>query len=79
MSDKTSHSFQKWQQQLGPAAGPLLRPAEAAEYLGISVSGFYQQIKEGNLPPLVKIGPRAAGMSRPWLDRLIERRLAGKL
>lgn len=57
----------------GPACGPLLRPAVAA-YLGLSISTFYEQIKAGMLPPLVKIGSRASGVPKPWLDAFIAAR-----
>lgn len=65
----------KWTLRLGQPSGPLLRPADAANYLGLSISSFYGLIQSGALPPLVKIGPRAAGMPKPWLDRLIQERL----
>lgn len=58
----------------GPACGPLLRPAAAAAYLGLSISTFYEQIKAGMLPPLVKIGSRASGVPKPWLDAFIATR-----
>lgn len=57
-----------------PACGPLLRPAAAAAYLGLSISTFYEQIKAGMLPPLVKIGSRASGVPKPWLDAFIAAR-----
>lgn len=60
--------------KLGPASGPMLRPARAAAYLGLSLSTFYEQIKSGELPPLVKVGLRASAMPQPWLDTVIAHR-----
>lgn len=57
-----------------PAAGPLLRPKDAAEYLGYSKSHFYALVERGELPKPIKIGRgfnAATGVPRPWLDAVI--------
>lgn len=59
-----------------PATGPLLRPADAARYLGLGISTMYDQIQRGEIPPLVKIGARASGIPKPWLDAAIQLRAA---
>lgn len=33
--------------------GPVLRPAEAAAYYGVSLSTYYELIKAGEVPPLI--------------------------
>ena len=57
-----------------PVSGPILRPADAARYVGLGLSTFYNGIAEGSLPPLIKIGPRASGVPRPWLDAVLRSR-----
>ena len=53
------------------ATGPLLRTIDAAAYLGISVPGYYEKAAKGALPSPLKIGGRASGVPRPWLDAVI--------
>jgi excisionase family DNA binding protein len=63
-----------------PATGPLLRPKDAAEYLGYSKSQFYALAERGELPAPIKIGRGhngAAGVPRPWLDAIIAARAGG--
>ncbi len=67
-----------WHALLGHPSGPLLRPAEAANYLGLSLASFYGQVKSGQLPPLIKIGPRAAAIPKPWLDLMIAEKFFGR-
>ena len=57
-----------------PPTGPILRPATAAEYLGLSVSGYYKQAARGLVPMPIVIGRRASGVPRPWLDAVIASR-----
>jgi len=59
--------------------GPLLRPKQAAEYLGISVSTYYLRAAEGRLPDPKRLaaGMRVAGIPRPWLDAVIAAGVAG--
>jgi predicted DNA-binding transcriptional regulator AlpA len=56
-------------------AGPILRPAEAAKYLGLSIQCYYLMASRGDLPSPVKIGTRASGVPRPWLDAVIADRV----
>lgn len=58
-----------------PPTGPILRPADAAEYLGLSVPSYYDQANQGLLPVPIKIGVRATGVPRPWLDAVIASRV----
>lgn len=53
------------------ATGPILRPADAAAYLGLSVAGYYEKAAKGALPTPLKLGGRASGIPRPWLDAVI--------
>lgn len=59
-----------------PATGPLLRPAEAARYLGYrSATYFYTLVKKGIVPSPIRLGPGnsgAVGVPRPWLDAVIQ-------
>ena len=67
----TSEAPQPW---IGvTATGPVLRPAQAAAYYGVSLSTYYEMIKAGELPPFVKLGrrSRASGVPRAWLDAVI--------
>lgn len=59
------------------ATGPILRPADAAAYLGISVQGYYEKAAKGALPVPLKLGGRASGVPRPWLDAIIGHAAAG--
>lgn len=53
--------------------GPILRPADAAAYLGISSANYYEKASKGILPSPLKLGGRASGVPRPWLDAIIGR------
>jgi len=54
--------------------GPFLRPKQAAEYIGVSLAGYYQHANDGNLPKFVKLSLNASGVPRPWLDAVIAAR-----
>lgn len=55
-----------------PATGPLLRPAQAAEYLGYkSRSHYYTLAQQGRVPAPIHVGGSAAGVPKPWLDAII--------
>lgn len=54
-----------------PATGPLLRPAKAASYLGLSETTYRRMVGEDLLPRPVRIGVRATGVPQPWLDAVI--------
>jgi excisionase family DNA binding protein len=60
------------------AQGPMLRPAQAAAYFGVSPSTYYSMIQAGDLPPFIKLGrrSRASGVPRAWLDAVIVARAA---
>ncbi len=55
-------------------AGGMLRPAEAARFLGISVQTAYRWAAQGRLPRPLKIGPRTSGWKladlQAYLDRM---------
>ena len=59
------------------AAGPLLRPDEAAKYVGFSTPHYYRMVARGLLPKPIKVGERATGVPRPWLDAVIASWIAG--
>ena len=55
-----------------PATGPLLRPAQAAEFLGFKSRGHYYALaKQGRVPSPIHVGGRAAGIPLPWLQAVI--------
>lgn len=56
-----------------PATGPILRPAEAARYLGFSRSHYYLLAKTGQVPAPIKLfrSNGAAGVPQAWLDAAI--------
>ncbi len=57
-----------------PATGPLLRPAEAAQYLGYkSRSHYYELAKRGVVPEPLRFGQgtTSVGVPKPWLDAII--------
>lgn len=57
--------------------GPLLRPAEAAQFLSISVSSYYALAKSGTVPSPVKITPngRASGVPKNVLEAFVRSRM----
>lgn len=61
-----------------PVTGPLIRVNAAAEYVGYSVTQFYELVKQGVLPKPLHLGnsQRAAGVPKPWLDAVIAARAA---
>lgn len=54
-----------------PPTGPMLRPKEAAAWLGLSLTGYYEQCRSGHVPKPIKIGLRSTGVPKPWLDAVI--------
>lgn len=56
----------------------LLRPKQAMERLGLPRTPFYEDVRNGLLPPLVKIGPRASAIPSNEVDAVISYRIAGK-
>jgi predicted DNA-binding transcriptional regulator AlpA len=61
-----------------PAQGPIMRPAAAAEYFGVSISTYYELIQAGIVPPFIKLShrARASGVPKAWLDAAIAARAA---
>lgn len=49
----------------------IIRPREAAEYLGIGRSTLYRYIDAGLLPRPIKIGPQVTGWRLSTLDQFI--------
>ena len=61
-----------------PAVGPLLRPAAAAEYLGLSKATYYAKAATGVFPVPLKIADGAAsGVPQRWLDAIVARAAEG--
>ena len=54
-----------------PPRGPILKPTQAARYVGFSRSLMYAKIKLGCFPPVIKIGERSGGIPQNWLDAFI--------
>jgi prophage regulatory protein len=52
----------------------VLRPREAASFLGISKPTLYRYIRAGHIPAPRRIGPNAVGWTRAdleaWVDEL---------
>ena len=61
------------------AAGPILRPPEAAKYYGVGLSTYYELIKSGDVPGFIKLSfrARASGVPKAWLDAAIAARASG--
>jgi len=62
-----------------PATGPLLRPKEAAAYLGYSRAHYYVLASRGDVPLPIRMGRgkvAAAAVPKPWLDAVIAARAA---
>ena len=54
-------------------AGGILRPAEAARFLGVSCQTLYRWSAVGRLPRPLKIGPRTSGWKLADLQAFIDR------
>jgi len=52
----------------------IYRPADAARFLGISKPTLYRLIKNGELPPLIKISDRASGIQEETLIVFLDSR-----
>lgn len=62
-----------------PATEPLLRPKEAAAFLGYSKPHYYRLAASGDVPPLTKLGRGQGGASvvpRAWLQATLDARFA---
>ena len=62
-----------------PIEGPFLRPGDAAAYLGLSTTQFYTMARDGDLPRPFKIGKRASGVPKAFLDCVIRERATASL
>ena len=51
---------------------PIIRTREGFRLLGISKSTGYNHIRQGLLPPLVRVGPRCTGWRRSVLQNYID-------
>ena len=73
MSFESSKAL-KWDEL--PAEGPLLRPAQAAQFLSISIASYYALAKLGQVPKPVKITPngRASGVPKNQLEAFVRSR-----
>ena len=59
--------------------GPMLRPDEAAAYLGFkSRQKLYAMVRKGEVPAPIRLRKEgnASGIPRPWLDAVIAARVA---
>ncbi len=54
-------------------AGGMLRPAEAARFLGVSVQTAYRWAAIGRLPRPLKLGPRTSGWRLADLQAFLDR------
>jgi predicted DNA-binding transcriptional regulator AlpA len=50
----------------------IVRPKEAQARLGIGHDKFWRDVKNGTLPPLVRLGPKSVGHVEEELDAYIE-------
>ena len=50
----------------------ILRPAETQKRLGIKHSKFWDDIRKGILPPLVRLGPKSVGHLEEEIDKYID-------
>jgi excisionase family DNA binding protein len=62
-----------------PITGPLMRVEEAAKYVGYSRRQYYELVRQGDLPPLIKMGRTHSGAiatPKAHLDAVIAARAA---
>ena len=50
----------------------IVRPREAQDRLGIKSSKFWEMVKSGELPPLVRLSPRCVGHLESELTDFVE-------
>lgn len=60
---------------------PIIRPRQARRLLGIGNTTLYKLVKDGKLPPPIKITERASGWRKSVLDAFLAHRedAAGKV
>lgn len=54
----------------------FLRPAEAAQLVGLSVPSLYRLARQGDFPRMVKLGPHSSGFVATEVHDWCERRIA---
>jgi len=60
--------------------GNALRPAKAADYLGVGLSTFWLKAKtDPDFPPLIKLSPRTTVVQQAALDRYLATKAAQTL
>ncbi|MCO4881566.1 helix-turn-helix domain-containing protein [Paraburkholderia caribensis] len=52
----------------------ILRPNAAAAFLGVAVPTLYNWAREGQIARPIKLGPRASGWRRSYLEAFITAR-----
>lgn len=57
-----------------PVEGPLLRPNDAAKYLGFGRSTYWRKVAEGALPRPIRLSTRVSGTPKGILDAFIASR-----
>ncbi len=80
MTTPNSHSSKKPWEGL-PPVGPLLRPKDAAAYLGYSLGHFHALVAKGELPQPIRMGrgqTAATAIPRHFLDAVIADRAAAR-
>lgn len=58
-------------------ADKLLRQPAAADVLGLPQASYYEQIKQGLIPPGIRIGPRRVGWLESEIRAILAARVAG--
>lgn len=56
----------------------FLRASDVAARFGVSVSLVYRWVREGIMPPPIRLGPRMSAWSGGELDAIAEARVAGR-
>jgi excisionase family DNA binding protein len=55
-----------------PVSPKMIRPKQAAQYLGVSTTTFWQFVREGKIPQGVKYTPKLTAFKIEDLDQFIE-------
>lgn len=78
-ASNSQHSKKPWEGL--PTKGPLMRPKDAAAYLGYSRGHFAALVAKGELPPLIRMGrgrTAATAVPRDHLDAVIADRATAR-
>lgn len=57
-----------------PVTPAVLRPKQAAQYLGVSLPTFWRWAQADTFAPLFKLGPNSTAVLRSDLDAWLEKR-----